>query len=195
MERKWKKNFFLFIGCKSTMWPAKNYLLIMVFSWAMSSYCIWLHIIFCSCINETTLFSFLQLLLREKWHIASLMAIFIKKLIWWLNGKTILLLNSVIAKYRDLSVCRISIIHFILWPSSFLLTTSDKSWYFVQPHPWIVKSYNSIETFPSSTVIYQCHRYSSYVTLSISLIKDKWEKGFNEWFFKMTTLNLDIKVV
>ena len=106
-----KKNFFLFIGCKSTMWPAKNYLLIMVFSWAMSSNCIWLHIIFCSCINETTLFSFLQLLLREKRHIASLMEIFIKKLIWWLNGKTILLLNSVIAKYRDLSVCRISIIH------------------------------------------------------------------------------------
>ena len=159
------------------MWPAKNWLLIMVCSWAMLSNCVWLQIIFCSCINITTLFSFLQSLLLEKWHIASLMKIFIKKLIWWLNGKTILLLNLVIAKYCDLSVCRRSVIRFILWPSSFLLTTSDKSWYFVQPCSWIVKSYNSIETLPSSTVIYQCHRYSSHVTLSISLTKVRWEKG------------------
>ena len=155
------------------MWPAKNCLLIMVCSWAMSSNCVWLQIIFCSCINKTTLFSFFQSLLREKWHIASLMKIFIKKLNWMVKQ----LFNLVIAKYRDLSVCRRSVICFILWPSCFLLSTSDKSWYFVQPYPWIVESYNSIETLPSSTVIYQCHRYSLHVTLSISLSKVKWEKG------------------
>ena len=32
----------------------------------------WLQIIFCSCVNETTLFSFLRSLLGEKWRIASL---------------------------------------------------------------------------------------------------------------------------
>ena len=32
----------------------------------------WLQILFCSCVNETTLFSFLQSLLREKWQIALL---------------------------------------------------------------------------------------------------------------------------
>ena len=55
---------FLFIGRKPTTWPANNCLQIMV--------CSWLQIIFCSCTNETALFSFLRSLLREKWQIASL---------------------------------------------------------------------------------------------------------------------------
>ena len=34
---------------------------------------VWLPIIFCSCVNETTLFSLLRSLLREKWQIALLL--------------------------------------------------------------------------------------------------------------------------
>ena len=55
---------FLFICRKPTTWPANNCLQIMV--------CSWLQIIFCSCTNENTLFSFLPSLLRQKWQIASL---------------------------------------------------------------------------------------------------------------------------
>ena len=55
---------FLFIGRKPTTWPANNCLQIMV--------CSWLQIKFCSCTKETTLFSFLRSLLRQKWQIASL---------------------------------------------------------------------------------------------------------------------------
>ena len=55
---------FLFIGRKPTTWPTNNCLQIMV--------CSWLQIIFCSCTNENTLFSFLPSLLRQKWQIASL---------------------------------------------------------------------------------------------------------------------------
>ena len=57
--------FFLFIGWEPTTWPANNYLQIMVFSCSMSSTFVLLQIIFCSCVNETTLFPFLRLLLRE----------------------------------------------------------------------------------------------------------------------------------
>ena len=34
--------------------------------------CVWMQIIFCSCVNETTLFSFLRSFLREKLQIVSL---------------------------------------------------------------------------------------------------------------------------
>ena len=46
-------------------------------------------IIFCSCVNKTTVFSFLRLLLREKWQIAPLPED-IKKQIWWSNDKTVI---------------------------------------------------------------------------------------------------------
>ena len=62
------KFFFLFICREPTTWPANNCLQIMVCSWAikMSSNLVWLQIlIFCSCVNETTLFSFLRSLLLE----------------------------------------------------------------------------------------------------------------------------------
>ena len=88
------KFFFLFIGRKPTMWPANNSLQIMVCSSAMPSNSVWLQIIFCSSIKETVVFSFLQSVLHE-------------------NGRLLRFpmikqsLNSVIAKYRDLSVsCR-----------------------------------------------------------------------------------------
>ena len=57
--------FFPFIGRQPTKRPANNF---MVCSCAMSSnyaWLVWLQIIFCSCENETTLFSFLRSLLRE----------------------------------------------------------------------------------------------------------------------------------
>ena len=59
------KFFFLFIGREPTTLPANNYLQIMVCSCAMPSNCVWLQMIFCSCVKETVLFSFLPSLLRE----------------------------------------------------------------------------------------------------------------------------------
>ena len=100
------KFFFLFIGRQSTTWPANNCLQKMVFSCAMPSNSVWLQIIFCSCIKETVLFSFLRPLLHDKTRM-------IRQL-----------LNSVIAKYRDFSVSRMSII----WLSFGFGT--DKSQYF-----------------------------------------------------------------
>ena len=48
-------HFFLFIGREPTTWPANNCLQIMVCSYAISFNCFWLQILFCSCVNETTL--------------------------------------------------------------------------------------------------------------------------------------------
>ena len=59
------KFFFLFNGWEPTTWPANNCLQIMVCSCAMPSNCVWLQIIFYSCVKETMLFSFLRSLLRE----------------------------------------------------------------------------------------------------------------------------------
>ena len=57
------------------------------------------------------------------------------------------LLNSVIAKYRDLSVSRRSIICLSLRLSQMIdLLAADKSRYFAQPRPIIV---NYLETFNS----------------------------------------------
>ena len=107
-----KQIFFLFIGREPTMWPANNCLQIMVCSCAiMLCNCVWLQIIFCSCVKETGLFSFLRSLLHEN---GSFPKIFIKKQTWSLNDKTILL-NLVIAKYRDLSVSPRSVICLSLW--------------------------------------------------------------------------------
>ena len=100
------KLFFPFIGWKPTVWPANNCLQIMVCS---------SQIIFCSMQNKTTLLSFLWSLLRENGRSLHFPNIFIKKQTWWSNDKTIiLLLNSVIAKYHDLSVSRRSIIYLSL---------------------------------------------------------------------------------
>ena len=126
------KFFFLFIGRQPTTWPANNCLQIMSCSCAMLSNCVWLQIIFCSCVNETTLFSFLWSLLREKWQIACFPKILIKKQTWRSNDKTII--GAIIAKYRDLSVSRKSI---PLRQIIDLLAT-DKSRYFAQPRPIIV---------------------------------------------------------
>ena len=49
------KCFFLFIGGEPTTRPANNCLQIMVCSCAMYFNCFWLQILFCLCVNETTL--------------------------------------------------------------------------------------------------------------------------------------------
>ena len=59
------KCFFLFIGRELTTWSADNCRPIMVCSCAMSSNCVWLQIIFFSCVSEITLFSFLRSLFRK----------------------------------------------------------------------------------------------------------------------------------
>ena len=46
------KCFFLFIGRQPTTWPGNNCLQIMVCSRAMSFNCLWLQILFCSCLKE-----------------------------------------------------------------------------------------------------------------------------------------------
>ena len=125
-------------------WPANNCLQIMVCPCAMPSNCVWLQIIFCRCVKETVLFSFLRPLLHENGRLLRFPRIFIKKS--KLGDRMIKqLLNLVIAKYHDLSVSRRSIIclSLQLWQIIDLLTT-DKSRYFSQPHPIIV-NYWSLE--------------------------------------------------
>ena len=51
---------------------------------------VWLQIMFCSCVNETTLLSFLRSLLRENGRSLRFPNIFIKKQTWWSNDKTII---------------------------------------------------------------------------------------------------------
>ena len=95
----------------------------MVCSCAMPSNCVWLQIIFCSCVKETVLFSFLQSLLHENGP-----RMFIKK--DKLGDQMIKqLLNSVITKYRDLSV---SSSHINCLPQHLA------SRYFAQPRPIIL---------------------------------------------------------
>ena len=90
--------FFLFIGWKPTTWP--GCLQIMVCSCALSSNCVWLQIIFCSCVNETTRDTFS----RQKRHISSLLEDILKNKLGDRMIKQ--LVNSVTTKYRDLPVYR-----------------------------------------------------------------------------------------
>ena len=134
----WSKCFFLFIGREPTTWPANNCLQIMVCSCAMPFNSVWLQIIFCSCVKETVLFSLLRSLLHENGRSLRFPRIFTNK-----NklGDQIIkqLLNSVIAKYCDLSVSCRSIICLSLWLRQIIdLLTTDKSQYFAQPRPIII---------------------------------------------------------
>ena len=93
------KLFFLFMGREPTTWPANNCPQIMVCSCAVSSNFVWLQIIFCSCVTETTLFSFLRSLLRENDRSLHFPKIFLKKnQTRWSNDKTIIELG-----YRKIS--------------------------------------------------------------------------------------------
>ena len=73
------KFFFLCIGREPNTRPANNCLQIMVCSCTMSSNFVSLQIIFCSCVNETTLFSFLRSLLRENGRSLRFPKIFLTK--------------------------------------------------------------------------------------------------------------------
>ena len=84
------KCFFLFVGWKPNTGLANNCLQIMVCSCTKSFNCFWLQIPFCSCINETTLFSFLRSLLPENGRSLRFPKIFVKKLTLWSNDKTII---------------------------------------------------------------------------------------------------------
>ena len=95
--------FLLIINLKletwePTTWPANNCLQIMVCSCAMPPNCVWLQIIFCTCVKETVLFSFLRSLLRENGRSLCFLKIFLNKQTWWLNDKTIIELG-----YRKIS--------------------------------------------------------------------------------------------
>ena len=92
------KCFFFFTGQEPTTWPANKCLQIMVCSCAMSFNCFWLQILFCSCVNETTLFSFLRSLLRENGRSLRFSKIFLKKQTQRSNDKTIIELG-----YRKIS--------------------------------------------------------------------------------------------
>ena len=83
------KCFFLFIGREPNTWPTNNLLQIMVCSCAMSFNSFWQQILFCSCVNESTLFSFLRSLLRENGRSLCFLKIFLKKQTRWSNDKTI----------------------------------------------------------------------------------------------------------
>ena len=102
------KFFFLFIGREPSTWPANNCLQIMVCSCAMPSNSVWLQIIFCSCVKETVLFSFLRSLLRENGWSLCFPRIFIKKtnsVIEWLNNYwTRFLQNIVICQCLSRSI-------------------------------------------------------------------------------------------
>ena len=112
----------------------------MVCSCAMPSNCVWLQIIFCTCVKETVLFSFLRSLLRENGRSLRFPKIFLKKQTRWMIKQ---LLNSVITKYRDLSVSRTSIVCLSVWLQQIIdLLTTDKSRYFAQPRPIIVNYYH-----------------------------------------------------
>ena len=90
--------FFLLIGKEPSTWPANNCLQIMAAHAqrrpTVFGFGIWLQIIFCSYIKETTLLE----LLAWKWQITLLPED--------IHGDQMIkqLLNSVIAKYRDLSL-------------------------------------------------------------------------------------------
>ena len=99
------KCFFLFIGREPTTWPANNCLQIMVCSCAMSFNCFWLQILFCSCVNETTLFSFLRSLLRENGRSFHFPKLFLNIQTRWSNDKTVVELGkSESDNYRPFSV-------------------------------------------------------------------------------------------
>ena len=144
------KCFFLFIGRESTTRPANNCLQIKVCSCAVSFNCFWLQILFCSCVNETTLapcsFMWCPSVItsgRQRALTAFRRNYLLKNK---LSDRMIKqLLNSVIAKYRDLSVSRRSIICLSLRLLQIIdLLATDKSRYFAQPRPIIANCFQRL---------------------------------------------------
>ena len=94
---------------------------------------VWLQIIFCSRVNETTLSSFLRSLLGENGRSLPIHELFIKKQTRWSNDETIIELG-----HRKISwFASVSQISYLPQTNSWSLAT-DKSRYFAQPRPIIV---------------------------------------------------------
>ena len=144
------KCFFLFIGREPTTWPANNCPQIMVFSCVMSFKCVWLQILLCLCVNETTLApcSFMLTAFRRYYLLKN-------KLSDWMIKQ---LLNSVIAKYRDLSVASRSI---ICRSRIIDLLATNKSRYFTQPRP-IIANY----LHDCNKVLKYCKSYLNLIIIS-----------------------------
>ena len=112
--------FFLFIGRQPTTWTSNNCLQIMSCSCAMLSNCVWLQIIFCSCVKETK---------RDrpwvkKGRSLRFPKIFIKKQTWWSNDKTIIELG-----YRKISwFVSVSQINYLPQPSASANNWSARHW-------------------------------------------------------------------
>ena len=114
------KLFFLFVGRKPTTWPANNCLQIMVSSCAMLSNCVWLQIIFCSCVNETTR----DRSCVKKGRSLRFAKIFLKKQTRWSNDKTIIELG-----YRKISwFVSVSQINYLPQPSTLANNWSARHW-------------------------------------------------------------------
>ena len=133
------KFFFLFIGRQPTTWPANNGLQIMVCSCAMPSNSVWLQIIFCLCVKPCSVSpscdrSCVKMVDRFASQGNSL-----KKQTRWSNDKTIIELVYRKISWFD-SVSRRSIICLSLRLRQIIdLLATDKSRYFAQPRPIIVK--------------------------------------------------------
>ena len=139
---------FLSIGPDPITWPANNYLQIMVCSCVVPSKRFLLHIIFCSCVIETTFLS-------GKWQIASLSCqgvIKIRKQTWWSNDKTIIELG-----YRKISwfvnVSQIIICLSLRLRQIIDLLATDKSRYFAQPRPIIVNYLRCFSYYPVQCMV------------------------------------------
>ena len=114
------KHFLLFIGQKPTTWPANNCLQIMVCTCPMLSNCVWLHIIFCSCVNETTR----DCSCVKKGRSLRFPKIFIKKQTWCSNDRTIIELG-----YRKISwFASVSHINYLPQPSALVNNWSACNW-------------------------------------------------------------------
>ena len=109
-----RKCFFHFIGQEPTTCPANNYPQIMVCSCAISSNCVWMQIIFRSCIKETALFSFLWSLLRENGRLLCFLRIFITKKTRWSNDKRIIELGDRKIFRQIILICSPLTNHYIL---------------------------------------------------------------------------------
>ena len=117
--------FLPFIGREPTTRPANNCLQIMVYSCPMLFNCFWLQRLFCSCLNETTLFSFLRSLLRENGRSPRFPKIFLKKQTRWSNDtETIIELG-----YRKISwFVSVSQINYLPQPSASANNWSARHW-------------------------------------------------------------------
>ena len=137
----------------------------MVCSCAMLSNCVWLKIIFCTCVKETVFFSYLRSFLRENGRSLCFPRIFIKKKqTRWSNDN-----------WSRRSIICLSLRH---WQIIDLLAT-DKSQYFAQPRPIIVNYFLPSDHYliftvtwriPHRSLLNKCLCHVTFVETTSSLI-------------------------